>query len=387
MIMLRAASSEPRTTIDMKTKTSCWVFSLGLCWAASVLGAQGPQDLFTEVRVGSASFNPAKEQRVELRYELRRDDAITVGVYDCDGGLVRRLAESAPQSAGAHKVVWDGKDQEGKIVPDEAYAFTLEAASGAVFDAATFSGGVVGDLTAARFDEEAGTVEYQLPQAARVLIRLGLQGGPMLKTLVDWKPRPSGSVTEYWDGRDESKLIAFHKHKDFKVLITYVTFPEATVIAYGNDRETYRDYKLGRGQKRPQKPKRPRDPQAASGFRAEGLVPPGWARAPRVEMAFPELPDGGAALPVVTNSVNIRIDVDRSDKDELLKGQFEIIFFVDNVFFAEAERGYVPYNWNWELQQIPAGEHILTANLSSFAGQVGVASRKVRVVKNTAAPK
>jgi hypothetical protein len=54
---------------------------------------------------------------------------------------------------------------------------------------------------------------------------------------------------------------------------------------------------------------------------------------------------------------------------------------VDQVFFAEAERGYLPYNFRWETETLPEGEHLLTVNISSFKGQVGVASRKVRVVK------
>ena len=87
-------------------------------------------------------------------------------------------------------------------------------------------------------------------------------------------------------------------------------------------------------------------------------------------------------VPEVSDTLLVRIDADPADKEHLLKDQFELIFFVDNVFFAEAERGYLPYNFPWELQQLPPGEHILTVNISSFRGQVGVASRKVKVVKS-----
>jgi len=48
---------------------------------------------------------------------------------------------------------------------------------------------------------------------------------------------------------------------------------------------------------------------------------------------------------------------------------------------AQAERGYLPLNWTWELTQFPPGEHVLTVNISSFRGQVGVASRKILVEK------
>jgi hypothetical protein len=159
-----------------------------------------------------------------------------------------------------------------------------------------------------------------------------------------------------------------------------VTLPEATVIAFGNKAAAYRDYKLGSAQGRPRKPERKPTDELAGRLRPEGLVPPAWARAPQVTMSFPQLPASAAKVLPVRKEVSVRVDVDPVDRDSLLKDQFEIIFFVDNVFFAEAERGHLPFTWRWELHQMPPGEHVLTVNVSSFKGQVGVASRKVQVL-------
>lgn len=333
-----------------------------------------------EVSLSAGAFHPSQGEEVRISYRLADPDAVTIRLYDPDGGLVRTLPHAILRDAGRHEEAWDGWDDEGKLVPDEAYTFTVDTASGAVYDPTTFSGGLVGDITEAQFDAEAGTVVYQLPQAARVLIRLGLHNGPMLKTLVDWKPRIGGVITEYWDGWDEDHLIRVRDHKDFTVLITYVTLPEATVITYGHDKQIYRAYKLGHASDRPQKPDRPRRPDPEGRLLAQHLVPPVWAHAPRVLMTFPKQTRSGDGVAEVQDTVEVRVDVDPSDRDQLLQEQFEVIFFVDNVFLAEAERGYLPFNWRWELNQLSAGEHILTVNLSSFKGQVGVASRKVRVV-------
>jgi len=86
-------------------------------------------------------------------------------------------------------------------------------------------------------------------------------------------------------------------------------------------------------------------------------------------------------VPRVKRTVAVRIDVSEEDKPRLLADQFEVLLFVDSQFFAEAERGYLPLNWKWEFQQFPPGEHILTVNVSSFKGQVGVASRKITLEK------
>lgn len=331
----------------------------------------------------AASFSPVKDRALGLSFKVYRPNEITLGLYDSDGGLVRELLAGMVLTPGEHRFEWDGKDWEGRPVPDEAYHVVIRSPSGDYHDPESASGSIAGDLRHARFDQEAGTIVYSLPAPARVLVRLGIKNGPMHKTLVDWKPRVAGSITEYWDGRDEDGVINLRDQKDFNALITYVTLPEATVITYGNTNETYREYKLGRGKDRPQKPKRERQPPKEGRLAPEGMVPPAWARAPKVSLNFPAFPKNGTtnAISTVSDAVAVQVDVDPTDKEHLLKEQFEIIFYVDNVFFAEAERGYLPYNWRWELDQIPAGEHVLTVNVSSFRGQVGVASRKVKVVK------
>jgi hypothetical protein len=352
---------------------------LGLSGASLAAQPGAKSGAIADVALSRASFNPSQGETVEISYRLPAADRVWVRIYDPDDGLVRVLVDGEKRTAGPHREKWDGKDLDGRMVPDEAYLFTLETASGPVYDPTTFSGGVVGDLTDARFDRTAGTASYRLPAAARVLIRLGLHNGPMLKTLVDWKPRPEGAVTEYWNGRDEDDLIDLRSRPGFNALITYVTLPDATVIAFGNRETAYRDYKLGAAKNRPRKPARKPTPELQARLRPEGLVPPAWARAPRVSLTFPQVA-GDAKVPAVKKEVAVRVDVDPADRDTLFKDQFEVILFVDNVFFAEAERGYLPFNWRWELQQFPPGEHVLTVNVSSFKGQVGVASRKVQVV-------
>jgi hypothetical protein len=355
---------------------SLFVFTL-FCFLADLAGAANQH--IGGVAISRAAFNPSLGEKLSLTYELTKPDKVTVLVFDADGGLARTLLNSVGQTVGIHEVIWDGRDEEGKVVPDEVYMFTVTTVAGAVYDPSTFSGGVVGDVTEAQFSQ-TGIVTYELPAPSRVLIRLGIHNGPMLKTLVDWKPRAAGRVTDYWDGYDEDHLLRMRDGKEFSSLITYVTLPDNSVITYGNNNETYRDYKLGRGKGRPKKAERPRQPDSTGGVLPAHLVPPAWARSPRVTMTFPGSDESkDSTMRVVRDAIDVRINVHPSDRDRLLSDQFEVIFFVDNVFFAEAERGYLPLNWHWELSQVPPGEHILTVNISSFKGQVGVASRKVRI--------
>jgi len=76
-----------------------------------------------------------------------------------------------------------------------------------------------------------------------------------------------------------------------------------------------------------------------------------------------------------------RIEVSDKDREVLTYQQFEIILFVDTVFHAEEERGYLPFNYPWELKNLPPGEHVLSVNIITFGDQIGVGSRKIKIVR------
>jgi hypothetical protein len=56
--------------------------------------------------------SPGEKQRVQLY------------VYDIRGKLVRRLIDS-PLHPGSHRVVWDGRDNNGQMVSSGVYLYTL----------------------------------------------------------------------------------------------------------------------------------------------------------------------------------------------------------------------------------------------------------------------
>jgi hypothetical protein len=148
----------------------------------------------------------------------------------------------------------------------------------------------------------------------------------------------------------------------------------------GNQRYTYRAYKTGLPAPRPKKEERP--------FAGNRKITPHFLRsrvtdrAFRVRLTFPELEkDKPVELPEVKDRILVHVDVDPEDKAILLNQQHEIMLFNDFIFHAEEERGYLPFNFPWEVNQLPAGEHILTVNISSHSDQVGVGSRKIRVIK------
>jgi hypothetical protein len=338
-----------------------------------------------DVKTSAASFNPSRGDRLEVLYNLSRDATVTVRAYDADRQLVRTLADAAPRKTGQNREVWDGKDVDGSVVPNEAYFFCVEADDGSgqkvVYDPVTFSGGESADITQGEVSRETGTLTYKLSQPSRVLMRAGIPGSALLKTVVDWQPRVAGEITEYWNGKDEDNLVDVLNVPNYLLVLTYFTLPDTSVITIGNAKYDYRAYKSGLKSPRPPKEERP----MTNGRKLSPhfLKPRVTDRAFKMVLTFPELAPaaGEGDVPEVRDKLLVRAAPADSDRDVTLDQQFEIILFIDNVFYAEEERGHLPFNFPVELTSLPPGEHVITVNVVTFGDQIGIGSRKIKTVK------
>jgi flagellar hook assembly protein FlgD len=61
-----------------------------------------------------------------IRYDLPRDAIVEICIYDAQGRLVRVL-EDALLPAGAHAVVWNGRDDKGAVVGPGVYFCRMKA--------------------------------------------------------------------------------------------------------------------------------------------------------------------------------------------------------------------------------------------------------------------
>jgi len=339
--------------------------------------------LLSDVKTSKTSFNPGLGEEIAFYYHLSKPAKVSVQVYDPDHGLIRRLAAEKDVNAGRHTIIWNGKDPDGNVVPDEAYFFTVmaEDESGAkeVYDPTTFSGGAGHDITTADINLQSQTITYKMPEMGRVMIRMGIQGGPLMNQLVDWKPRVKGMITEYWNGKDKDNLVDLYNHPKFKMIVTYFTLPENSIIVFGNKILTYRDYKKSIAVERPVKIKRPSSVQRVS---PHFCLPRTVDYSPSLRVTFVNTQgtdsDGAAIL---RGKTLVKVELDEQDKLIFQNQQFEICFFLDYEFYAEDEAGYTPFNWVWDLSSVEEGEHVLTVNISGFKDQIGVLNRKVTVVK------
>lgn len=327
--------------------------------------AQEPVDAFEvrSVKVGPASFDPSHGESAVFQVVLSRPAILESAIYDRDLDLIARpAARTTP--ATEHTLHWDGRDLDGRIVPDEAYflAFDAIAAGGGeriTYDPLTTSGGEPYDLGPIPLDLDGGVLSYRLPQAGRVLARIGIPSGPLIATVVDWEPRPAGSSIEPWRG---SLGPVPPQSLGLSSFVSYVTLPDASVIVFGRREPSFAAYKAPLRTVRRRKPSRP---MANARRIAPVFHDPGrsdLALVPRLSLAG--LP--GQAI--------LLIEPGPATRQRLVGRPFEIALYVDLSFVLEEEAGYLPMRLPLDGAGLAAGRHLLTVNVATFEGEIGAAS-------------
>ena len=85
-----------------------------------------PEDSDLPIRVAclrSVLPNPFREE-ARIRFDLPETQPVSLNVYDVNGSLIRRLAHG-PQAAGPHILVWDRRNEIGRVAPGGVYFIHL----------------------------------------------------------------------------------------------------------------------------------------------------------------------------------------------------------------------------------------------------------------------
>jgi len=85
------------------------------------------------------------KDKAEIFYKLSQDAAkVKISIFDSAGKLVKEV-ETTNQASGIRSFTWDGKDSNGKTLPEGNYKFKVEAlnASGSPIEATPLSDGTV----------------------------------------------------------------------------------------------------------------------------------------------------------------------------------------------------------------------------------------------------
>jgi len=309
-----------------------------------------------QVSLSRASMNPSSGETLVLHVSLRSAARCGIQVLDRDGFLIRTFPP-IDGIAGDNAVVWDGRDDAGEIVADEAYSFRVVADGGndEYFPAARNAAMVAVDPLS--YSRATATLTYTLKKPSRVHVQAGtVHGteGPVLKTIVDRQPRDAGKIAEHWSGFDESGSLYVPDLTGFVVAIAATPLPENSVITYGNRKRAFLDYAAHR--------------------RGQSLFP---HRAPAAHHAGLDVfNDLAPALTLVTNGNRLQLHTSGPTASAFVRHPGEIYIFVDSnlVMRRDARKSAEPI----EIPIHDDADHVVAVNWRSDYGPVAVGVTKLR---------
>lgn len=318
------------------------------------------------------AFNPSNGEQFEIPIIPEESGALVVVITTADGDKVKRLEKTVPVSAVGEQVVvkWNGRDTRNEVVPDEAYVPVVMINGETVSSPADYSGGEVIEGMTPDFSGR-GVISFSLDQPSRILIRAGIQGGPLMRTLANWEPRAPGKNIVRWDGYDKDGVVNLMEDPDLGILLTGFRLPDHSIITLGSDKD-YSQWRASHGW-----PDRMPDPESVV-LQRDGKRLSRHFFLPRIVEREPELElmvNGGALddqAVSVDGPFTVTVDLSSTDQWAMDQSQYEVAFFINGEFVAEEEQGYVPLKWRWNPVGLEPGKHTLTVNVSSFNGAVGV---------------
>ncbi|MBA5249008.1 MAG: hypothetical protein FE834_05665 [Gammaproteobacteria bacterium] len=330
----------------------------------------------------TSSFAPTRDEKFPIQITLnniKKIKSALLEIRSIDNDLIKTLSiKNLEPDKNEYIVIWDGKDKNKNIVPNEVYfpVLTINLHSNQIctVDPRIDSGGE--EVYDFKKNISASQVEYNLPVASRMLVRVGIKDGPLLRTIIDWEPRSAGFHAEHWNGQDEDNIIDIENNSKVGYLIMGYKLPSYSIITYGNKKENYRAYHERMKfsiQKKPYRTKKI--------IRNGEVIRPEFynsvlkQKSPRINISIVDVKDNKEKT-IISNFDEIIVKVGLNPLDEMYLNQdrYEVSFFVDNQFIAEEEQGFVPFTWRWSPKRhgIKPGKHVLTVNISGYSGQVGV---------------
>lgn len=347
--------------------------------AALLLSTPAAAVQITHVAADPTVINTDAGDTATITFALSDPADVTLAIHDARGRRVYTKAHKGLAS-GDQQLTWDGTTSDGRAVTAEAYTFTLTATSEAgkpvTYNPAESTGGDSFQSDRITYDRDTGQLRYVLPGPSRIFLRLGIEKGPMLATIVNGAVRPGGLNTEPWDGWDQSRVIKLADHPRLLFGIRGNRLPRNTLL-------------VKNGEDFPRTPEWSSNPAADAGQAAQWPTSgnPGQCATPehcrdfRLDLEvldFERQPvDGRAVAP--DQPVIFRVRLSADDEIELESQRFEVSFYADNQLIYENESSYMPYSWTLAPGQLGAGEHYLTVLVIGFGGHFGVATTKLQV--------
>ncbi|MBR9805434.1 hypothetical protein GYB62_02875 [bacterium] len=313
----------------------------------------------TNVRAISNTVIPEQKSGAEVRFSVDETAEVTFEIFDASNQRVYHVAKPFP--AGDHAFVWNGVSSAGRKLLPDAYFFTLKASSGdqhIEYDVTEHTGGRVVQVSNLRWDNESGKIHFSIGKPSRVLIRAGIQKGPLVATISNWAVFKKGHHAVEWDGLDAQDVINLSAHPKLRLVADAFTVPKNSL--YIEPLGLSREYSNlpGTVTRRPTK--------ASNSVERHFMAGANLAHRQDFPVSLLVSPINHS-----DERIEIKVDVDKKYRDLIASGRFEVAVFVDGVFFYENEIAYLPMSFYIDKQKLSPGEHLLSVNVIGFDGNMG----------------
>ena len=347
---------------------------------ASTADGAGPN--IRDVSVTPPFFNPTAGQSVAIQFHAGASGPATVTILDRDRFTIRKLAARAV-TPGLATFSWDGRDEEGVVVPNEAWNVRIELGE-AVHDPSLDFHPQLDDPQPRTYSRPDGILSYRLARPARVHIEAGQASpnpknngraeGPILKTIVNSEPRVSGAVVEKWNGFDESGTIRVSDLPNFVVSVLAVSLPENSIITGGNRRETFLDYAARQRPAQALQPKKRATPtRHHAGLNAFEDRSPALTIRPRGTWS------ASANAWQVYGPLRIEAKIEGRSAAHFLAQPTVITIYVGEKLVLTRTSPANPLVFTIPASELPAGDHRIAVNWGSDYGPAALGSFRVIV--------
>jgi hypothetical protein len=338
-----------------------------------------------DVKVSPASFNPSIGQKIKISLNLPCKGLLKLEILDRDTYLVRTLLQNEIRE-GKQEFSWDGKSENGEIVPDEAYSLRAIQRCGSTeslyFPASNTSKEV--KVAVANYDPLNALLRYTLSAASRVHIQAGLATldpktkepqGPVMKVPVNREPRLGGQIAEQWNGMAESESsIYIPDLPNFAYSIFATELPENSFITVGNRTTSFTNYATKRtGQPLMRMKSNNHDHQGLDSLNDT---------APQMKAAVSNGQwNSTDHVWEMENSKQIILTgrLDGVTASHFVKQPGLLEVFIDQKSSLKIQSPTSPFNLKLPLNESSDSSHIITLNWSSKLGPVAVNSMQIRI--------
>jgi hypothetical protein len=346
------------------------------CLIFAVSPAKDQNRYLTDLLVQPALVNAALGRSAVISWQTHIAGSLELFICDMDGVVVRRLLDQERKTAGTHSARWDGRDDQGRAVPNGAYftflRLTTDRQSSEIHEPAR---GRWGNRLPVQpvFDTERQQITYTLEHPALCLLRIGIkEGGPGYGTLLHWEPREAGEHFEPWDGKDAQGQAVVYNREKFAFVFDALALPANTLLVQGS---TARFAKPEPGAQRIAV-----HPPTGKGLFVHSLHPRHLCRDPELDVTILQGLQINQNNAPVTTSPLLRFAVNAAHPDQaanMLTEGCEVYAFIDGLFQKEIKADKLPAPIDLPVRTLRPGAHIITFNLRSREDHVGSFSIKI----------